>query len=760
MKLKLVAVILVVCMLLPMLFACDRGNSNDAQRQTEKQTENSTELPTDKTTEAPTDKTTEAPTDKATETPTEKPTEAPTDKPTEIPTDEPTETPTEQPTEHMHTEVIDEAVAPTCTETGLTEGKHCSECGKILVVQEVLPCTGHSFDSDKTCECGERMPTEGLSFTLINNDTEYEVSGKGTATDTDIVIPQTYNDLPVTRICSYAFYNCSSLTSITIPDSVTSIDEGAFSRCFSLVEIYNKSSLTMTAGGTDNGYIGYHALNVYTPTSGESKLHTTDDGYVFYVDGDTRYLVKYVGGETDITLPENCQGHNYKIYRYAFYDCDSLTSITIPDSVTSIGYDAFSYCDSLTSVTIPDSVTSIGDEAFFACDSLTSVTIGNSVTSIGYSAFFGYCSLVEVYNKSSLAITAGSPNNGEVGYYALNVYTPTSGASKLHTTDDGYIFYVDGDTRYLVKYAGGETNIILPENCQGHNYEIYVYAFYNCDSLTSITIPEGVTSIGEFAFFGCSSLTSVTIPDSVTSIGEYAFYDCDSLTSITIPDSVTSIGDSAFSGCLSLTSITVGENNTVYSSQDGILYDKEKTEFIHIPDDLQGDVTIPDGITSIGSYAFSGCSSLTSITIPEGVTSIGYNAFYGCDSLTNVHITDIAAWCGINFGDSCANPLYYAHNLYLNGKLVTDLVIPEGVTSIGDSAFEDCSSLTSITIPDSVTSIGWAAFYHCSSLTSVTFNGTKEEWKAISKGDYWNSDTGDYTIYCTDGTIAKNGTET
>ena len=176
----------------------------------------------------------------------------------------------------------------------------------------------------------------------------------------------------------------------------------------------------------------------------------------------------------------------------------------------------------------------------------------------------------------------------------------------------------------------------------------------------------------------------VVIPDSVTSIGESAFENCSSLTSIIIPNSVTSIGDHAFEDCSSLTRIV-----------------------------------IPDSVTSIGEDAFYGCSSLTSINIPDSVRSIGNSVFSGCSSLKGVYITDIAAWCGIVFGSDSANPLYYAHNLYLNGELVTDLVIPDSVTSIGDYAFYECYSLTSIDIPDGVTSIGGDAFTWCSSLTSI-----------------------------------------
>ncbi len=250
-----------------------------------------------------------------------------------------------------------------------------------------------------------------------------------------------------------------------------------------------------------------------------------------------------------------------------------------------------------------------------------------------------------------------------------------------------------------------------------------------------------VTSIGNEAFRGCSKLTSITIPDGLTNIGEYAFYNCSKLTSITIPDSVKSIGEMAFSGCRSLTSINVSENNANYKSIDGNLYSKDgETLILYAPGKTATTFIIPDSVASIGDGAFSGCSSLTSITIPDSVTSIGGGAFDGCSSLTSITIPDSVTSIG-----NCA---------FYGCISLTSVNIGGSVTSIGYGAFLGCSKLTSITIPDSVTSIGGSAFSYCTSLTSITFNGTKSQWQAISKGEYWKAGVpSSCKVHCTDGDI-------
>ena len=345
-----------------------------------------------------------------------------------------------------------------------------------------------------------------------------------------------------------------------------------------------------------------------------------------------------------------------------------VTEVVIPDSVTSIGYEAFYGCKSLTAVTIPDSVTSIGWGAFEECKSLTAVTIPDSVTSIGESAFRGCTGLAD---------------------------------------DKGLVII----RNVLYCYHGNDSVVTIPDSVTS----IGEKAFYGCKSLTSVTIPDSVTSIGDQAFHSCKRLTSVTIPDSVTSIGWGAFEECKSLTSVTIPDSVTSIGAWAFYECKNLTSVTIPDSVT--SIGDEAFSDCSSLTA----------VTIPDSVTSIGDRAFYWCS-LTAVTIPDSVTSIGESAFRGCTGLADdkglVIIRNVLySYHGndsvVTIPDSVTS---IGDCAFYNCKRLTNITIPDSVTSIGESAFESCKSLTSVTIPDSVKSVGRDAFKDCYGLK--TFNGS------------------------------------
>ena len=484
----------------------------------------------------------------------------------------------------------------------------------------------------------------------------------------------------------------------------------------------------------------------------------------------------YNGNADNVVIPKTYRGIPVKIIEdRAFSFQTRIKSVTIPDSVTSIGSYAFRDCTGLTSVTIPNNVTSIDDSAFYGCTGLTSVTIGNSVTRIGSDAFYGCTNLFEVFNYSSLSLTIGASNYGYIAYYANVVYKYENGGY-ISTDKDGFVITVVNNTKTLTAYSGDSSTVNIPYGVQTINNNV----FKDNTNIKSIDIPNSVTIIGDSAFRGCNNLqdiyitdigtwcnisglgnlmgygasnkklyinnelaTSITIPNSVTSIGDYAFARCTGLTSVTIPDSVTSIGYSAFKDCNKLTIIYYtgdiagwceisGLDSLMSSSRTLYISDKKVEGDLTIPDSVTSigesafvgctgltSVTIGNGVTSIGWDAFSGCSGLTSVTIPGSVTSIGYSAFKDCNKLTIIYYTgDIAGWCGISGLDELMSN---SRTLYIGGKKVEgELVIPYGVTSIGRCSFFGCSGLTSITIPDSVTSIGYRAFYDCRGLTSIT----------------------------------------
>lgn len=348
----------------------------------------------------------------------------------------------------------------------------------------------------------------------------------------------------------------------------------------------------------------------------------------------------------------------------AFKDCTGLTSVSIPNSVVSIGWGAFCGCSKLTSITIPNSVTSIGDIAFCDCTNLTDIFIPNSVINIGEAAF---------------------------------------GATPWYNNQQDGIVYA-GFVAYNYKGIMPDgTNIALKDDTRG----IASYAFYECNGLTSITIPDSVVYIGNGAFYGCKNLTSVTIGNSVSFIGNQAFMECNELKSVNINDLASWCQIDHEGWC----------TNPCSTAHHLFLNDEEVKDLI-----------IPNSVTKIGSFAFDGCSSLSSVTIPESVKEVGGCAFQDCDSITRVNISNLEAWCNIIFhwlgppedeDMLCTNPLLCAHHLFLNGEVISELKIPNSSTRINDFAFAGSYDLKSVIIPRTVTTIGNFAFSGCSGLKSV-----------------------------------------
>ena len=510
---------------------------------------------------------------------------------------------------------------------------------------------------------------DGIYYNLNTDGNVAEVTYESTSYNSysgEIIIPEkiTYKgvDYFVTSIGQYAFQGSNKLSSVSIANSITTIGERAFSVCKNLTSISIPKSVNAIGGNAFYNCNGLNSVQI-SDIAAWCCIDFVD------VNANPLFFAHYlydVEGRTikNLIIPEGVESIN----NYAFYGCSSLTSVTIPNSVTiigdrafyncsgltsvimgnsvtTIGNYAFNNCSGLTSVTIPNSVTSIGDYAFSGCYGLISVDIPNSVTSIGSSAFRGCSGLTSVTIPNSVASIGSSAFRGCSGLTSMTIpNSVTSIGSDAFSNCSGLTSVTIGSSvtsigYYAFSYCSGLTSLTIPNSVA----TIGGGAFLGCSGLTSLTIPNSLTSIEDETFTGCSGLTSLTIPNSVTSIGRSAFSGCSGLTSVTIGNSVTYIGYYAFSGCSGLTSVNISDLKawcTIGYEQSGpsdigsnpLLY----AHHLFLNGEEINDLVIPNSLTYIGSFAFAGCSGLSSVTIPSTIKAIGWGAFYGCSGLTSV----------------------------------------------------------------------------------------------------------------------------
>lgn len=409
----------------------------------------------------------------------------------------------------------------------------------------------------------------------------------------------------VKSIGDNAFNGCSNLYSITLPNTLESIGDDAFEYCHRLVEIYNKSSFTLTPGSFDYGSVALRAIRIVNDDS-SSKVTTDDNGFAYYTDTNGVGLIGYVGTELHLTLPE---GIDY-IHKYALYEYDFL-SVTVSEGVKSIGSNAFGYCTQLSQINLPDSLEKIESSVFYGTSNLSYIVLPKNLKTIEAAAFYSAIKMVEIVNLSSISIELGKDNNGGLAENALSVVTSLS-ESKISVTDDGFILYSTGDEVIVTGYIGKATDIVIPSNVTS----IYEHAFYKNKFITSVEFPSNVKTIGNSSFRACENLKKVVFNEGLEKIESYAFYENKALTEgIVIPGSLNTIGYQAFA------------RSSIKS------------------------LVILDGIETLGESAFNFCSSIKTLTIAKSVKTINDSCFRFLLALKEIiYEGTVEEWNSINKG--------------------------------------------------------------------------------------------------------------
>ena len=544
---------------------------------------------------------------------------------------------------------------------------------------------------------------------VYNNSSKISVLACSSSA-TSVSIPST-----VTNIGSYAFVNCTNVPSITIPNTVASIGTNAFSGVRNIV--YAGSATGSPWGAMNVG--GY-----------------VDGSYVYENSSKTKLVACATSATGSISIPNTVTS----IGNSAFSNCDKITSLIIPNTVTSVGNYAFTDCAHLKKVSIGDGVATIPDYAFVGCIELSDVSVGNGVTYVGLYAF-KYCMLDKfvIYAETPPAVNDPAFYTPASNYNWRTLYVPAQSVAAYKQKLVWYKYFgnidsikvnnsiasgtcgtnltweLTSDSVLTITGTGAMTNYSSSSNVPWYSYR---------QQIKEIVLPNGITNIGNYAFSGCNKISSVTIPNSVTSIGSSAFSTCSGIKTINI------------SNLAAWCAISFGN-----SSANPLYYAKK----LYLNGTLIKDLVFPNNVTSIKSYAFYNCSSITSIAIHNAVTSIGKDAFYGCSSMTKVQISNLSSWCNIDFENYASNPLSVAKHLYIGNAEITQLTIPNGVTALKPYVFDNGAYITSLTIPNSVTVIGASAFYGCSSLSSITNYTTTPQ--AIVSSVFTNVSTTQCPLY-------------